>query len=105
MKFFFTSINTKEALKAKERYQNKYGHNEIKEADVIIAIGGDGFLLKTLHDNKNIRKPFYGINYGSVGFLMNNEIDADLNETINNSQSVNIKPLNMKARNINNKIR
>ena len=82
MKFFFTSINTKEALEAKKKYQNKYGHNDTKEADVIIAIGGDGFLLKTLHDHKNLQKPFYGINYGSVGFLMNNEVDNDLTETI-----------------------
>jgi len=104
MKFHFTSIDTKEALNAKKKYQNKYGHNDVKEADVVIAIGGDGFLLKTLHDHKNLQKPFYGINYGSVGFLMNNEIDADLTEIINSSKSVKLKPLNMKARNINNEI-
>ena len=104
MKFFFTSINTKEALEAKKKYQNIYGHNDTKEADVIIAIGGDGFLLKTLHDHKNLQKPFYGINYGSVGFLMNNEVDNDLTETIKNSQLIKLKPLNMRAKNTNNEI-
>jgi NAD+ kinase len=104
MKFYFTSINTKEALEAKKKYQDKYGHNNSDDADVIIAIGGDGFLLKTLHDHKNIQKPFYGINYGSVGFLMNNEINNNLEETINMSQSVKLKPLSMKAKNINNEI-
>ena len=72
MNFFFTSIDTKEAIEAKKKYQNKYGLNEINKADVIVPIGGDGFLLKTLNDYKDLQKPFYGINYGSVGFLMNN---------------------------------
>jgi len=104
MKFFFTSINTKKALETKEKYQKKYGNNKVKEADVIVAIGGDGFLLKTLHDHKDLKKPIYGINYGSVGFLMNKEVNTNLLETINNSQTIKIKPLNMKAKNTNNKI-
>ena len=103
MKLNFTSIDAKEALEAKKRYQDKYGNSEVKEADVIVAIGGDGFLLKTLHDHKNLQKPIYGINYGSVGFLMNNEVNDDLLNTINNSQIIKIKPLNMKAKNIDNK--
>ena len=104
MNFFFTSIGTKEAVEAKKKYQNKYGLNEINKADVIVPIGGDGFLLKTLKDYKDLHKPFYGINYGSVGFLMNNEIDADLIEIINKSQKIKLKPLNMKAKNINNEV-
>ena len=104
MNFFFTSIDTKEAVEAKKKYQNKYGLNEINKADVIVPIGGDGFLLKTLNDYKDLHKPFYGINYGSVGFLMNNEIDADLIEIINKSQKIKLKPLNMKAKNINNEV-
>ena len=71
---------------------------------LIVTIGGDGFLLKTLHDYKNLKKPIYGINYGSVGFLMNNIIHTDLEETINNSQSIKLKPLNMTAKNSKNEI-
>ena len=104
MKLFFTSINTEEAIKLKKKYQDKYGYNDVKESNVIVAIGGDGFLLKTLHDHKDLQKPIYGINYGSVGFLMNNEIDSDLIETIKKSQTVKLNPLNMKAKNINNEI-
>lgn len=104
MNFFFTSIDTKEAVEAKKKYQDKYGLNEINKADVIVPIGGDGFLLKTLNDYKDSQRPFYGINYGSVGFLMNNEIDADLIETIDKSQKIKLKPLNMKAKNFNNEI-
>ena len=104
MKFYFTSVDAKKAIERKKKYQDKYGHNNSDDADIIIAIGGDGFLLKTLHDHKNIQKPFYGINYGSVGFLMNNEINTNLEEIINKSQSVKLKPLSMKAKNINNEI-
>ena len=46
MKFFFTSIDTKDALEAKKKYQNKYNQNKVNDANVIVAIGGDGFLLK-----------------------------------------------------------
>ena len=43
----------------------------LKNSDYIIPIGGDGFLLKSLHDFNELNKPFFGINYGSIGFLMN----------------------------------
>ena len=104
MKFFFTSIDTKEALETKKKYQDKYGQYEANESDVIGSIGGDGCLLKTLHDHKSLKKPIYGINYGSVGFLMNNEVNSDLIEIISKSQIIKLKPLNMKAKNINNEI-
>ena len=93
MKFFFTSSNSAEANNAKEKYVSKYGQTDLKKSEIIVPIGGDGFLLKTLHDYKKYKKSFYGINYGSVGFLMNNESDADLNEVVKNSQSIKLKPL------------
>ena len=102
MKFFFASTDTTEAEKAKKRYQDKYTQYSAEDSDVIVAIGGDGFLLKTLHDFKNLHKSFYGINYGSVGFLMNKENKADLVETIEKSQKIKLKPLIMKGRNTNN---
>ena len=103
MKFHFTSVDIKKAIERKKKYQDKYGNNKVKEADVIVAIGGDGFLLKTLHDHKDLKKPIYGINYGSVGFLMNNEVNTNLLEIIEKSQSIKLNPLNMRAKNINNK--
>jgi NAD+ kinase len=104
MKFFFTSTNSKEAEIANKKYQEKYGQYNVENADVIVSIGGDGFLLKTLHDFKKLHKSFYGINYGSVGFLMNNETETDLIETINKSQKIKLKPLIMKGRNIHNEL-
>ena len=68
---------------------------------LIIPIGGDGFLLKSLHDYKDLNKSFYGINYGSVGFLMNNQSNEELEEIIISAQKIELKPLQMKA--INNK--
>ena len=88
MKFFFNSSDLDEALLAKKKFMDTYGQYNIDKADVIIPIGGDGFLLKSLHDYKNYKKPFYGINYGSIGFLMNNENSLDLVEIIRKSQKI-----------------
>ena len=54
MKFFFTSSNNQEAISARKKYEKIYGQNSPEDSDIIVSIGGDGFLLKTLHDfNKN----------------------------------------------------
>ena len=103
MKFFFDSLDSDEALFAKEKYIDLYKQHNIEEADVIVPIGGDGFLLKSLHDYKNYKKPFYGINYGSIGFLMNNESIEKLDTIILSAQNVELKPLKMIAKNYDNK--
>ena len=95
MKFYFTSSNSIEAIKIKKKYQAKYGQNTVENADIIVPIGGDGFLLKTLHDYKKFKKSFYGINCGSIGFLMNNESKTNLEKIIKNSQKIKLKPLSM----------
>ena len=73
MKFFFISSNSSETLSAKQKLIDTYGQNSVEIADVIIPLGGDGFLLKSLHDFNKFNKPFFGINYGSIGFLMNSD--------------------------------
>ncbi len=78
MKFFFNSSNTEDALLAKNRFINEYGQHEVEKADIIIPIGGDGFLLKNLHNYNELNIPFFGINYGSIGFLMNQQGDKNL---------------------------
>jgi len=97
MKFFFNSSESNEALLAKNKLIDFYGQNNIDEADVIIPIGGDGFLLKSLHDYKKFSKPFYGINCGSIGFLMNAESDEKLDKIISSAQKIQLRPLSMKA--------
>ena len=97
MKFHFISSNTSEAIKAKEEYIKLYNQTDPNLADIIIPIGGDGILLKSLHDFNKLDKPFFGINYGSVGFLMNSASNNDLKALIKNSKSTDLKPLKMTA--------
>ena len=104
MKFHFISSNTSEAIKAKEEYIKSYNQTDPELADMIIPIGGDGILLKSLHDFNELNKPFFGINYGSIGFLMNSASNKDLKEVIKNSKSTDLKPLKMTAKDKDNKI-
>ena len=104
MKFHFISSNTSEAIKAKEEYIKSYNQTDPELADMIIPIGGDGILLKSLHDFNELNKPFFGINYGSIGFLMNSASNKDLREIIKNSKSTDLKPLKMTAKDEDNKI-
>ena len=104
MKFHFISSNTSEAIKAKKEYIDTYNQTAPELADIIIPIGGDGILLKSLHDFNELDKPFFGINYGSVGFLMNSSSNKDLNTVVKNSKSTDLKPLKMTAVDEGNKI-
>ena len=88
--------------KQKRNFVKKYGQNEVSKADFIIPIGGDGFLLKNLHDYNKFNIPFFGVNYGSIGFLMNSNTIEDLNKIIEKSKQTILKPLEMEATNIEN---
>ena len=103
MKFYFSNSKSKEAIDAKDFFISKYGQNKPENADIIVPIGGDGFLLKSLHDFHQLSKPFFGINYGSVGFLMNAKNDDDLEVLVNQSKETVLYPLQMNAVDSNNK--
>ena len=103
MKYYFTSSNSPGAINAKKKFIKKYGQTNAKKADFLIPIGGDGFLLKSLHDFSNLKKPFFGINYGSIGFLMNTIKNENINEIIKNSKKTEFKPLKMEAVNLSGK--
>ncbi len=102
MKFHFLSSDNAEAKEAENKFKGLYGQNTAENSDYIVPIGGDGLLLKSLHSLNNLNKPFFGINFGSIGFLMNNIIDQDLNETVSNSKKSYFKPLKMTAKSIDN---
>jgi len=104
MKFHFLSSDNPDAKKAENKLIDMYGQNTAENSDYIIPIGGDGLLLKSLHRLNSLSKPFFGINYGSIGFLMNNIIDQDLNETISNAKKSFFKPLKMKATSADNQV-
>lgn len=69
-----------------------------KDADVIVVLGGDGFMLHCLHEYMGLDLPFYGINCGTVGFLMNQHNDDDLIKKLESSKTEIISPLNMIAK-------
>ena len=97
MKFYFSNSKSKEAIEAKEYLVSKYGQNQPEDADIIVPIGGDGFMLKNLHDFHQLSKPFFGINCGSVGFLMNAKNDEDLEILVKQSHETILYPLQMNA--------
>ncbi len=74
-----------------------YGQCDINKADVIVPLGGDGTLLETLSKDITQNVPVFGMNKGSVGFLMNPYRPEDLIERINKAQSYEIHPLRMRA--------
>jgi len=94
----FVAASTPEARDAYERLEARYGNVEPKSADVIVALGGDGLMLQTLHKFMNSGKPIYGMHRGTVGFLMNEYSEHDLPARIAASQMTVIHPLVMRAR-------
>ena len=72
-------------------------------AQVIVVLGGDGFMLQTLHAYMKMKLPFYGINCGTVGFLMNQHALDDLPERINRARASTLYPLHMYAKRCNGK--
>ena len=94
-KIHFVSSDNKAAKEAKYNLVKKYKDYSAPEADVIVALGGDGLMLQTLHDNIDKAKPIFGINKGSVGFLMNDYNDDDLLERIESATLTKVYPLQM----------
>jgi len=102
MKFYFLSSSNPEAKNTEKKLIELYGQNSVENADYIIPIGGDGLLLKSLHNFNKLNKPFFGINFGSIGFLMNNISNENLNDMIANAKKSTFKPLKMSAKSVNN---
>jgi NAD+ kinase len=79
------------------RLSLRYGNVPIEKAEVVICLGGDGFMLETLHTVLLRGTPVYGINCGSVGFLMNPFVDDDLRSRLVSTQAAFLHPLRMHA--------
>ena len=82
------------SLKIKKQVLKIFKNKRIKKSNVVIVIGGDGFMLETLKKNKKEKKYFYGINSGSYGFLMN-KFSKNLSQNIEKSKMISISPLEM----------
>ncbi len=79
-------------------FRRLYGDHALRTADVVVALGGDGVMLQSLHETVKRRLPIYGVNRGSVGFLMNEYRPEGLMERVNRAEAAEVHPLVMSAR-------
>ena len=94
-KFHFTFDNNKKNKILEKRLLNKYKNYSPKSCDVIVVLGGDGFMLQTLKKYQKYDKPFYGVNRGTFGFLMNKFKSYNINKNIYKTKQISISPLQM----------
>ncbi len=100
----FLASDTSLAQEAKEALEARYGAFPPEEADVIVALGGDGFMLSTLHATQALDAPVYGMNRGTVGFLMNAYEDNGLIARLEAAEEAVITPLHMRAETVEGKV-
>ena len=93
----FVASPIAEAQDARARLMKRYGDTPADEADVVVALGGDGLMLQTLHRFMTSGKPIYGMHRGTVGFLMNEFSEDRLPERLAEAQKTQIHPLLMRA--------
>ena len=99
------SDKNKKSSKIKNILIKKINKELLKKENLIIVIGGDGFMLQTLKKNKNSKKQFYGINSGNYGFLMNKFSSKNTIKNLSKTNMVSISPLEMIVKNKNNQIK
>ncbi len=96
-KLAFVAGHSPSAQDALGILQGMYDHVSPEDADIIVSLGGDGALLRTLHSYRELKKPVFGMNRGSVGFLMNEFRKEDLYARLAKAESVELHPLKMEA--------
>ena len=96
-KIHFEIDKTNKAKSFKKRIFQKYSNYPVRDSDVIVVVGGDGFMLQILKKYQKYKKPFYGMNRGTFGFLMNKFKLQDIYKKIFRAKSVSISALEMKA--------
>jgi NAD+ kinase len=97
VKIAFAASSAPVAQTARAALTGRYGNAAPEEAEVIVALGGDGFMLQTLHDTQEIGAPVYGMNRGTIGFLMNTYSEYGLVERLQRAEEAVINPLLMEA--------
>ena len=93
----FLASEAPEARRALARLTKLYGKTDPEAADVVVALGGDGLMLQALHKFTTSGLPIYGMNRGSVGFLMNDYVEKNLLERLSDAELTTIRPLKMTA--------
>lgn len=97
LKLHIAASEKSEAKQRGDQLRQKYGDHSASDCDVIVAVGGDGFMLDVLRKHMADGKPIYGFNQGTVGFLMNRAANEDLLERIARAEPATIHPLEMTA--------
>ena len=97
LRMHFCQSGSPKAREAGAELIERYGDVPLDECDVVVALGGDGFLLETLHAIRNSHKPVFGMNRGSVGFLLNEFRDVDLRARVAQAHQVVLRPLQMQV--------
>ena len=93
----FLASTAELAQSARNTFVHQFGDCDSSEADVIVALGGDGFMLQTLHLTQHLNVPVYGMNRGTVGFLMNEFSQDKLEQRLSATEEAVINPLRMRA--------
>jgi NAD kinase len=96
-KIAFLASDAEVAQQALADLSSRHGNVDPKDAEVIVALGGDGFMLQTLHATQSINVPVYGMNCGTIGFMMNEFSDENLAERLADAEEEVIHPLRMRA--------
>ncbi|OJY31674.1 NAD kinase [Gemmobacter sp. LW-1] len=97
MRINFRASTSASALSAYTALSDRYDDAPIRSADVIVALGGDGFMLQTLHETQSLGLPVYGMNCGTIGFLMNAYSEEALEDRLRAAEETVINPLAMHA--------
>lgn len=93
MKIAFLAVDRPDAQAARARLAKRYGDTQLESADALVTLGGDGAMLDALHAVLELEIPVYGMNFGSVGFLMNEPNEDDLPRRLQNAERALIHPL------------
>jgi NAD+ kinase len=96
----FVAADTPLAEDGLKALTGRYGQHDPKDADVIVALGGDGFMLEALHTFMDLKLPIFGLHRGTVGFLMNRYEEEGLLERLARTTEVTVHPLRMTARTV-----
>ena len=105
IKTYVCSDKNSNSIRIKKKIEKKIFQSNIKKSNFILVIGGDGFMLQVLKKYYKYNKPFYGINSGDYGFLMNKFSKKNFLKFLSKKDLIKISPLNMTVKNVSGKIK
>ncbi len=103
-KISFLASDMADAQAALQALTTRYGQVPVEDAEIVVALGGDGFMLETLSAVQPLDKPVYGMNRGTVGFLMNTFSEDDLPTRVAEAEEASLNPLLMRAEGVDGKV-